>query len=203
MAGMRKLLAAGAFAGIAFTLTGCESGWTSYAPLQVHHGRHWWRPVGERSEHSSKPQPARAIRFALVSRAGTQPASNLRAWAVQCSQRSEGCGGAVSEGIGRVRAALISVVRPGEVVRLTLPSTTKARQLLWGGTARPLCRSGPIRALRLGNHGGRIQLPSGMYWLFMSYTSLEPRRLFFESGTLGILVSRTAPLRVIPAPKCR
>ena len=158
------------------------------------------------------PVAARAQRpppILLESRAGVQRAVQ-ESYCVSEVRDTGGTG--VCADTPDLRPRRLSVVRPGEVVSIALPGATIVRR---DPTCHPRCAAGAavfrlgrrktlVGRFRLSGERTRwlVRLRPGAYEVevFVGLFRTSDGRSGDTSGSLGILVSRTQPRRIVPAP---
>jgi hypothetical protein len=153
---------------------------------------------GTSSSSAPLGPPLGPIPFALVSRAGTQPAAGLHTRRVcsSCRQTLE-----LEPSTGPVASAL-SVVRPGEHVRIAAIAAAKPIRFITG-FARKLCSTSLYfgKGSTLVGREWKVGLPPGRYVVNVSFL-LPGRPETSEDGLVGLLVSRTKPLGIVRHPSC-
>lgn len=165
------------------------------------------------SGHTPKiqePKHVTPLPFFLVSSSGRQRAVHLDAQAETCTKSAIGTScssaGVFTTATVRVPGAL-SVVRPGEQVRFDLPAAS-----------RPFAQGVPLVILNVDNlcpgpvfpGASRfldrpvwtVHLRPGAYVVTASFSRPSGAAQVEETGTVGLLVSRTRPLTVLPRPRC-
>jgi hypothetical protein len=153
----------------------------------------------------SANEEAKAIKpfpFALVSASGRQPAVDLQALSCPPLHIDQSCGDIpYSEPASGPRPGSLSVVRPGEKIRFT---TAKAPDLTLLNV-RGICSGalGKSRLFVLPSPSWKVSLPSGRYVATVSFSWSTSTGSGGEHGIVGLLVSTSAPLRVLPTPSCR
>ncbi len=176
-------------------------------------------PIPSTEPSTSSVPIAKAINplpFALVSQAGTQPASNLTASVCAAKPSTNKSGvqsfsscsiGLSSESSSGPIPSGLSVVRPGERVQFTGPALAhvfKAGVPMASGWVDKLCNGLglPVKSVFLQGTSWALNLKPGAYVLSLSFSWDSPQGAADESGDIGLLVSRTEPLRVLPKPRC-
>jgi hypothetical protein len=158
------------------------------------------------------PAAARAQRpppILLESRAGVQRAVQES----YCVSKVEATGGTgLCADTPDLRPRRLSVVRPGEAVTIRVPGARIVRR---DPACHPRCEAGaavfrlgrrktPIARFRLEGERTRwpVRLGPGVYEVevFVGLFRTSDGRSGDTSGSLGILVSRTEPRRIVPAP---
>jgi hypothetical protein len=150
----------------------------------------------------------RPLPFALVSRAGTQSATNLHA--AVCSKPARQCSFSWSGELPPVGPAPVrlSVVRPGEAVRFVLPTdaplpTVRGRTAWPRLDLEPFCGDVTSVLVRPVPHGRwTVHLRPGRYTAVVFFLRTSSRGLVGEVGVLGLLVSASKPYALVPAPSC-
>jgi hypothetical protein len=148
-------------------------------------------------------EEAKAIKpfpFALVSASGPQPAVDLAALSCPPLHIDQSCGDVPYSESGRDPGGL-SVVRPGEKIRFTIGHATDLTQL----AVQKICSAslGNSRSFVLPSPSWKVSLPSGRYEATVSFSWSTSKGAGNENGIVGLLVSPSAPLRVLPTPSCR
>jgi hypothetical protein len=156
---------------------------------------------------SGKPRRIKPFPFILVTRAGQQEAVDLQASFCPPQPIDHTCGpvGYPESATGR-RPGSLSVVRPGEQIRLSL---SRPSDKLISLDTEKLCTPSfnGSRSLLLPrffpNHPTwRVQLPPGRYVATFSFEQPTTKGTADETGIVGLLVSRSAPLAVVRTPSC-
>jgi hypothetical protein len=156
---------------------------------------------------SGKPRGIKPFPFILVSLAGHQKAVDLQASFCPQQPIDHTCGTVGHlESVTGPRPGGLSVVRPGEQIRLSL---SRPNDKLISLDTQKLCTpsftgSRSLFPPRLfPNHPPwRVQLPPGRYVATFSFEQPTTTGTADETGIVGLLVSRSAPLAVVHTPNC-
>jgi hypothetical protein len=156
------------------------------------------------SASAGQPRAVAPRPFALVTASGRQPASDLRA--VLSPSTSQPTIGLVTvtttlESIGE-RTPRLSVVRPGERIRFALPAGSHGRFTL---VLQKLCGGLPPTPVLTSRASASwtIRLRPGRYTASLLFSWRTTAGRVDESGTVGLLVSRSAFPGLVRAPSCR
>jgi hypothetical protein len=150
---------------------------------------------------SEEAKEAKPFPFALISASGRQPAVDLEALSCPLLHIDQSCGDVpYSEPASGPRPGGLSVVRPGEKIRFTTARVTDLTVL----NVRKICSGalGKSRLIILPSPSWKVSLPWGRYVATVSFSWSMSKGAGNENGIVGLLVSTSAPLRVLPTPSC-
>jgi hypothetical protein len=155
----------------------------------------------------------RPLSFSLVSQAGVQPATGSTAYAEACTPEGDCALLPLSGGPNGPIPDHVSVVRPGERLDFAGPGSTKMKvgffpranvHSFGSVTAYRLCHFDPMRGLSGLLDGPRWTAPRkpGSYVLDVGLWWQAKGGPITENGFVGVLVSRTRRLGILPRPRC-
>lgn len=158
---------------------------------------------------SSPEAPLKAgpppYRFAVVSGSGAQEATSIQTQERRCRRRRNEIHCSFGS-LTWVPARKLSVVRPGEVIQFK--PNLELRGPLGDAphtsiTVTPLCSGVPT--VGTGDFRGgewRVNVPPGAYTVSIDFPWQFRARNGVAGGTVGLLVSETAPRGITKAPRC-